>query len=47
MRPVDMSRDGRLLGVTDANVNPAAIPNDKIHVVLNWFEELKRLVPIN
>jgi len=24
---------------------PAAIPN-RIHVVLNWFEELRRLVPV-
>jgi serine/threonine-protein kinase len=34
----DVSTDGRFLMVGES-------PADRIHVVLNWFEELKRLAP--
>jgi Tol biopolymer transport system component len=41
----DVSRDGqRFLRVQTVGAQP---PTDRIHVVLNWFEELKRLVPTN
>ena len=44
-RTYDVSRDGRFLMIKDA---PAGDPNAapaSIVVVLNWFEELTRLVP--
>jgi hypothetical protein len=37
----DVASDGRFLMVKTAD--PAAY--NRIHVVVNWFEELKRLVP--
>ncbi len=37
-----VSADGRFLTVV--RVQPTPLPNE-INVVLNWFEELKRLVP--
>jgi serine/threonine-protein kinase len=41
----DVSRDGRrFLRVQTVGAQP---PTDRINVVLNWFEELKRLVPTN
>jgi hypothetical protein len=45
-RPWDISRDGRFLGLVDAAQTQAAAPAvPQIQVVLNWFEELKRLAP--
>jgi len=46
-RPYDISRDGqRFLGLIDAAQTQAGAPAaPQIQVVLNWFEELKRLVP--
>ena len=39
----DVARDGRFLAVVpDQNAPPAPV-----NVVVNWFEELKRLVPSN
>jgi len=32
-------------GVSDADTGDATPPTDRINVILNWFEELKRLVP--
>lgn len=47
-RPYDMSRDGqRFLGLVDAAQTQAgASAAPQIQVVLNWHEELKRLVPM-
>jgi serine/threonine-protein kinase len=43
-RPYDVAPDGRLLMIKGADDTQA---RDQINVVLNWFEELKRLVPTN
>jgi serine/threonine-protein kinase len=40
----DVAADGRFLMVQPLHPDP---PTNQIHVVLNWFEELKRLVPVN
>ena len=41
----DVSADGqRFLRVQPMHPDP---PTDRIQVALNWFEELKRLVPTN
>jgi len=39
-RPFDMTSDGRILGVGAVGQSPGAL-RQEIHVVLNWFEELK------
>lgn len=46
-RTYDVSPDGRrFLMIKDARpADPAAVPPQLV-VVLNWFEELKRLVPV-
>lgn len=49
LRPFDVTADGRRFLVTvpagtDETVGTAPI-NTRINVVLNWFEELNRLVP--
>ena len=47
-RPYDIAGDGRFLGLIDAARTQAGTPTpDQIHVVLNWFEELKAKVPTN
>jgi hypothetical protein len=38
----DVARDGRFLMIRDINPDP---PVDQINVVLNWTEEVKRLIP--
>jgi serine/threonine-protein kinase len=47
-RTYDITPDGQFIGVTGEQVleegQPAA---PQIQVILNWFEELKRLVPVN
>lgn len=43
-RTFDITRDGKTLGVLTAGQSPSQT-TDRIQVVLNWFEELKRLVP--
>ena len=41
-----MSPDGqRFLGITEGGTDEATQP--QIIVVQNWFEELRRLVPVN
>jgi hypothetical protein len=46
-RPWDIFLDGRFLGLIDAAQTQAAAPvAPQIQVALNWFEELKRLVPV-
>ena len=46
-RPFDISRDGQhFLGLIDASRTQSGAPaTQQIHVVLNWFEELKARVP--
>ncbi len=45
-RTYDISKDGRFLGLIEAGaVKESAVPTSQVFVVLNWFEELKRLVP--
>jgi hypothetical protein len=38
----DVAPDGRFLMIK----NPVESPHQRINVVLNWFDELKRLVPL-
>ena len=47
-RGYDLLPDGRILSVSPAagDGTSGTTAND-IRVVLNWFEELKRLVPVN
>ena len=48
-RTFDIMPDGRIVGVVTAGQNqngsPAQTQVQQIHVVLNWFEELKSKVP--
>ena len=44
-RPVDMSPDGRMVGAVSIGDNDDTQNAPAIHVVLNWFEELKQRVP--
>ena len=41
----DVTADGRFLVVEDAGLSDER-PRSQIHLILNWFEELKRLVPV-
>lgn len=48
-RPYDISRDGqRILGLIQASqaIESARTDASQIQVVLNWFDELKRKVPV-
>jgi hypothetical protein len=41
-----MTRDGKFLGLVDRRLSASGTPAlQEIQVVVNWFEELKRLVP--
>jgi Tol biopolymer transport system component/predicted Ser/Thr protein kinase len=44
-RPYDMMPDGRILGMVASGQPTGAPPTDEIHVVINWFVELKARVP--
>jgi Tol biopolymer transport system component len=44
-RPFDITREGKFVALRNAASGTPTTP--QIHVVLNWFEELKRLVPTN
>jgi hypothetical protein len=44
VRNHDILPDGRVLGVVSA-VQPGGATPERINVVLNWTEELKRLLP--
>jgi hypothetical protein len=46
-RGYDMLRDGRIISLAAWPGGGAGAPPDEIRVVLNWTEELKRLVPSN
>jgi serine/threonine-protein kinase len=43
VRNIDALPDGRFVGIIDAERQPG--DRSEIHVVLNWFDELKRLAP--
>ncbi len=43
----DVSRDGQRFVMVKAASDAGERPLTQINVVLNWFEELKRLVPTN
>ena len=45
-RPVDMSPDGRMVGAVWIGDNDDIQNASAIHVVLNWFEELKERAPV-
>ena len=42
----DVSPDGRLLVINTTRASDGEATGTEINVVLNWFEELKRLVPV-
>jgi hypothetical protein len=45
-RQFDITPDGKLLGLLQPGLGASGTPaRQEIQVVLNWFEELKRLVP--
>jgi hypothetical protein len=45
-RNYDVTSDGRFIGVAIASQASSGMPAaPQIHVVLNWFEELKHRVP--
>ena len=44
-RPYDTLPDGRLLGVAVPGLHQTGLGTAQIHVILNWFEELKARVP--
>jgi len=45
-RNIDITRDGKFIGVINAKQTQSATrAAAQIHVVLNWFEELKQRVP--
>jgi len=47
-RTYDVAPDGRFLMIkAGATTDDASAPTAQIILMLNWFEELKRLVPIN
>jgi serine/threonine-protein kinase len=45
IRSLDVLPDGRFIGIVDAAAESGDITAPRINVVLNWTEELKRLVP--
>ncbi len=46
-RQYDVSSDGQRFVMVKESSDQGERPPDQINVVLNWFEELKRLVPTN
>jgi hypothetical protein len=46
-RPYDIAPDGRFLIIRSSQPEAAAAPPPNLILVQNWFEELKRLVPVN
>lgn len=45
-RPYDIAPDGRFLIIRSSQVDAAGGTAQNLVVVQNWFEELKRLVPV-
>jgi hypothetical protein len=46
MRAFDILPDGRFVGLIPTSELEAAGTETEMRVVINWFEELKRLAPI-
>jgi hypothetical protein len=46
-RPYDLAPDGRFLIIRSGQAEAGVGTEPQIVVVQNWFEELKRLVPVN
>ena len=46
-RPYDVAPDGHFLIIRSAEQETGGSPPSNLILVLNWFEELKRLVPTN
>ncbi len=46
-RPYDIAPDGRFLIIRSGHTEAAGARASNLILVLNWFEELKRLVPVN
>jgi hypothetical protein len=46
-RPIDLAPDGRFLIIRSAQAEAAGATPTNMILVQNWFEELKRLVPVN
>jgi len=46
-RPYDIALDGRFLIIRSGQAEAGGGTAPQIVVVQNWFEELKRLVPVN
>jgi eukaryotic-like serine/threonine-protein kinase len=46
-RPYDIGPDGRFVIIRNAQGDTDSAPASNLIVVQNWFEELKRLVPVN
>jgi Tol biopolymer transport system component len=44
-RGFDLTRDGRIISVSSDSGDGASRPAAEVRVVINWFEELKRLAP--
>jgi hypothetical protein len=44
-RNYDVTPDGRFVGFVATGQGQAVVPTGQMHVVLNWFEELKAKVP--
>jgi hypothetical protein len=44
-RDYDVLPDGRFIGLVAEGSEDASVIPGEIRVVLNWFEELKRLLP--
>jgi hypothetical protein len=46
-RPYDIDRDGRFLIIRRDQTEAGVAPASSLILVQNWFEELKRLVPVD
>ena len=45
-RPFDITPEGRIIGIGAAGMSQSASgPSGEIHVVLNWFDELRTRLP--
>ena len=45
-RPFDMMPNGKFVALATPGQTGATLSQVEIHVVLNWFEELKQRVPV-
>ena len=46
-RHYDVAADGRRFLMIKEHISEEMLDHTEIHIVLNWFEELKRIVPTN